>query len=39
MYIVCFDSEEAFMVRMECPAWYSGGRRPLIAGYLPVSVK
>ena len=32
---VClFDSEEYVLVLMECPAWCSGGRRPLIAGCL-----
>ena len=31
---VVFDSEESSSVRMECPAWCSGGRRPLIAGWL-----
>ena len=32
------DSEESLVVQMECPAWCSGGRRPLIAGCNPPSL-
>ena len=31
-----FDSEELFLFRTECPARCSGGRRPLIAGFMCV---
>ena len=31
-FVAC--SGKSFLVRMECPAWCSGGRRPLIAGRL-----
>ena len=37
MLVLClwFLIRRSLLVRMECPAWCSGGRRPLIAGCLP----